>query len=85
MNVEESVRGLILIYCPDICLEGLSKTTKHLSQVAGLRAEIWTQDLPNTNHTTTTFGVSLLKLRYKVCLYIDLTLIFYVSKPFKLK
>jgi hypothetical protein len=44
-NLELIGRSLILRYYPCICLEGLRKTTKSL---VGLRAEIWTRDLPNT-------------------------------------
>jgi hypothetical protein len=35
-----------LRYYPDICLEGLRKTTRNL-RIAGLQAEISTQILPN--------------------------------------
>jgi hypothetical protein len=34
-------------HCPGICLEGLRKATKSL-KLAGLRAKISTEDLPNT-------------------------------------
>jgi hypothetical protein len=37
-----------LRFFPGICLEGLRKLKKNLDGVAGLRAEIWTQNLPNT-------------------------------------
>jgi hypothetical protein len=35
-------------YCPGIRLEKLSKTTKNLSPLAGLRAEIWIRHLPKS-------------------------------------
>jgi hypothetical protein len=34
-------------YYPDICLEGLKKTTKTSLQIADVPAEIQTEDLPN--------------------------------------
>jgi hypothetical protein len=37
---KEAGSGLILRYCFIICLEGLRKTTKIFSQIAGLWAEI---------------------------------------------
>jgi hypothetical protein len=39
-------RGIILSYYRGIFLQGLRKTTKNV-RIAGLRAEIWTEDLPN--------------------------------------
>jgi hypothetical protein len=33
---------------PTIRLESLRKTTKNISKIAGIRADIWTRDLPNT-------------------------------------
>jgi hypothetical protein len=36
-----------LRFYPGICLEGLRKTTKASVRIAGLRAEVWAQDLPN--------------------------------------
>jgi hypothetical protein len=39
---------LNLRYHPSIWLEGLRKTTKYFSQDTGLRAEIWSRDLPDT-------------------------------------
>jgi hypothetical protein len=47
-DLEGNGRGLILRCYPYICLEGLKKATKTLSQVAGLLAEAWTRNLPNT-------------------------------------
>jgi hypothetical protein len=32
---------------PDICLNGLRKTTKTSIRKAGLQAKIWNQDIPN--------------------------------------
>jgi hypothetical protein len=53
------------MWCSSICLEGLSKTTTNL-RISGLRAKIWSRDLPNTkivNHSTKTFGrVAQMKL-----------------------
>jgi hypothetical protein len=45
-------------YCPDIQLEGLRNTTKTSVGIVGLRAEIWTLDLPNTKHSTSEHGVT---------------------------
>jgi hypothetical protein len=44
-DLERSSCGLILRYYPDICPEGLRKTTKNL-RTTGLRAKIWTRELP---------------------------------------
>jgi hypothetical protein len=45
-DLEGSGRGLILRNLPGIRLEGLRKPQK--LRIAGLRADIWTRDLPNT-------------------------------------
>jgi hypothetical protein len=47
--LEESGRGLILRYYPGIRLEGLRETTDTLFMIAGLRVEILTKNLSNTN------------------------------------
>jgi hypothetical protein len=47
-DVEGSGCGLILRYYPSIRLEGLTKPTNISVRRAGLLAEIWTLDLPNT-------------------------------------
>jgi hypothetical protein len=39
-------KEMVVAYYPEIYLEGLRKTTENL-MIAGLRAEIWTRDLPN--------------------------------------
>jgi hypothetical protein len=39
-------RGIILSYYRRIFLQGLRKTTKNV-RIAGLLAEIWTENLPN--------------------------------------
>jgi hypothetical protein len=46
--------GLILMYCPSICLEELRKTIRKTSvRIADLRAEIWAWDLPNMKQVLT--------------------------------
>jgi hypothetical protein len=47
-DFEGSGHGLILRYYPGIRLEGQRKTMKIYVRIAGVRAEIWTRDLPNT-------------------------------------
>jgi hypothetical protein len=42
---------VLFVYLPG----GTEEQHKNPDQVAGLRAEIWTRDLPNTNHSITTF------------------------------
>jgi hypothetical protein len=46
--LEESGRGLIFRYYPDIHLEWLRKTTKTSVGIAGLLTEIWTRDVRST-------------------------------------
>jgi hypothetical protein len=47
-DVEGSGRGLILREYPRISLEGLRKLQKPSVRIAGIRAKIWTRELPNT-------------------------------------
>jgi hypothetical protein len=47
-DVEGSGRDLILWYYPRISLKILRRTTKKSVGIAGLQADIWTWDLPNT-------------------------------------
>jgi hypothetical protein len=56
MNLKGSGRGLSLRHYPGIRLERLRKTTKNYVRIAGLRADILTRELSNTNRSTTTFG-----------------------------
>jgi hypothetical protein len=46
-NLEGSCCDIILKYFPGISLEGLRKNTKTSDRIPGLRAKIWTQDLPS--------------------------------------
>jgi hypothetical protein len=48
-NMEGSGRGLIWGNIPAF-MEGLRKLRKTSVRIPGLRAEIWTQNLPNTKH-----------------------------------
>jgi hypothetical protein len=47
-DVEGSGRGLMQGIIPAIALNGWEKPRKPAVMVAGLQADIWTQDLPNT-------------------------------------
>jgi hypothetical protein len=47
-NVEGSGRGLTLLHYTDICMEGLRRAKKHLSQGSRSPGRDLSQNLPNT-------------------------------------
>jgi hypothetical protein len=47
-DLEGRGHGVILTYYPGIRLKGLKKQREKSLRVAGLRAVIWTRNLPNT-------------------------------------
>jgi hypothetical protein len=53
-----------LKYYPEICLEGLRRTTKTSVMIADLRAEIWTRDLPNTSRSVTDSTTTFVAVSY---------------------
>jgi hypothetical protein len=57
-----------LKYYPSICLQGLRKTTKNLSENTGLRTEIWTQKLQNSKQDCSPLGHDICQITCSVFL-----------------